>query len=111
MVPLVGNGIVTARAIYPFTLGANIGTCITAIVAALAIDGPNASLALQIAFVHFCYNLLAVLTIYGLAFLREWPPRLSYQLSLKVAEQKLYGIAYIVGVFFVIPLLVILLSR
>ncbi|WP_371194173.1 Na/Pi symporter [Glaciecola sp. SC05] len=109
MVPLVGNGIVTARAIYPFTLGANIGTCITAIIAALAVDGPNAGLALQIAFVHFCYNVLAVVTIYGIAFLREWPPNLSYQLSLKVAEQKMYGVAYIVGVFFVVPLAVILL--
>lgn len=108
MVPLVGNGIVTARSIYPFTLGANIGTCITAVIAALSITGPNASLALQIAFVHFSYNVLAVFVIYGLAFMREWPPSLSYQLSLKVAEQKLYGLAYIVGVFFVIPLLAIL---
>ncbi|MFC3121037.1 Na/Pi symporter [Agaribacter flavus] len=108
MVPLVGNGIVTARSIYPFTLGANIGTCITALIAALSITGPNADLALQIAFVHFCYNVLAVAVIYGLAFIREWPPRLSYQLSLKVAEQKVYGLAYIVGVFFVIPLAAVL---
>ncbi|MBT1450400.1 Na/Pi symporter [Glaciecola sp. XM2] len=108
MVPLVGNGILTARGIYPFTLGANIGTCITALIAALAVDGPNAVLALQVAIVHFCYNALAVLVIYGLAFLREWPPTISYQLSLKVAEQKLYGVAYIVGVFFVLPLLAIL---
>ncbi len=108
MVPLVGNGIVTARAIYPFTLGANIGTCITAVIAAMSITGPNANLALQIAFVHFSYNVLAVLVIYGLAFLREWPPNLSYQLSLKVAEQKFYGLAYIIGVFFILPLLAIL---
>ncbi|MEM0910423.1 MAG: Na/Pi symporter [Pseudomonadota bacterium] len=108
MVPLVGNGIVTARSIYPFTLGANIGTCITAVIAALSITGDNAGLALQIAFVHFSYNVLAVLVIYGIAFLREWPPTLSYQLSLKVAEQKLYGLAYIIGVFFVTPLLAIL---
>lgn len=108
MVPLVGSGIVTARSIYPFTLGANIGTCITAIIAALSISGENAGLALQIAFVHFCYNFFAVLIIFGLKFWREWPPSLSYQLSLKVAEQKLYGIAYIIGVFFVIPLMAIL---
>lgn len=104
MVPLVGNGVVTARSIYPFTLGANIGTCITAVIAALSITGPNAALALQIALVHFCYNTLAVLVIYGLAFWREWPPSLSYQLSLKVAEQKVYGLLYIVGVFFILPL-------
>lgn len=111
MVPLVGSGIVTARSIYPFTLGANIGTCITALIAALSFDGPTAALALQIALVHLCYNSLAVLVIYGLGFLRELPPNLSYQLSLKVAEQKLYGIAYIAGVFFVLPLTVILFLR
>jgi sodium-dependent phosphate cotransporter len=109
MVPLVGNGIVTARAIYPFTLGANIGTCITAVVAALSITGPNANLALQIAFVHFVYNSMAVLLIYGVSFWREWPPNLSYQLSLKVAERKAYAIAYIAGVFFIVPLLAIFL--
>ncbi|GAB54585.1 solute carrier family 34 [Glaciecola punicea ACAM 611] len=109
MVPLVGNGIVTARSIYPFTLGANIGTCITAVVAALSITGPNANLALQIAFVHFVYNSMAVLLIYGVSFWREWPPNLSYQLSLRVAEQKAYGIAYIAGVFFIVPLLAIFL--
>jgi sodium-dependent phosphate cotransporter len=104
LVPLVGNGIVTARSIYPFTLGANIGTCITALIAALAIVGPNSQLALQIAFVHLAYNLLAVVVIYGIALLREWPPKLSYQLSLKVAERKIYGLAYIIGVFFLVPL-------
>jgi sodium-dependent phosphate cotransporter len=109
MVPLVGNGIVTARAIYPFTLGSNIGTTITALIAALSITGDNASLALQIALVHLCYNVLAVTFIYGIPFLRELPPQLSYQLSLHVAEQKLYGVAYIAGVFFVIPLLAIFL--
>ncbi|MDT0593426.1 Na/Pi symporter [Glaciecola petra] len=108
MVPLVGTGVVTARSIYPFTLGANIGTCITAVIAALSITGPNASLALQIALVHFCYNTLAVLVIYGLAFWREWPPSLSYQLSLKVAEQKVYGLMYIIGVFFLLPLAAVL---
>jgi sodium-dependent phosphate cotransporter len=111
MVPLVGNGIVSARSIYPFTLGANIGTCITALIAALAIVGPNAMLALQIAFVHLSYNVLAVLVIYGLWFIREWPPSLSYRLSLKVAEQKMYGIAYIAGVFFLLPLGAVLLAR
>ena len=109
MVPLVGNGIVTARSIYPFTLGANIGTTITALIAALAVEGPNAILALQIAFVHLVYNTLAVLVIYGFALTRELPPSLSYKLSLKVAENKSYGLAYIAGIFFVIPLTAVFL--
>lgn len=109
MVPLVGNGIVTARSIYPFTLGANIGTTITAIIAAMAVSGPTAVLAMQIALVHFCYNALAVTLIYGLPFTREIPPTLSYRLSLLVAENKLWGITYIAGLFFILPLSVIFL--
>jgi sodium-dependent phosphate cotransporter len=109
MVPLVGNGIVTARSIYPFTLGSNIGTCITALLAAMAIGGPNAQLALQIAFVHLAYNISAVIVIFGIAYIREWPVDLSYQFSLKVAQQKMYGVAYIAGVFFVLPLTALLI--
>ena len=111
MVPLVGNGVLKARDIYPFTLGANIGTCITALIAALAITGVNAALALQIALVHLIYNSLAVLVIYGLSFLRYLPLDLSYKLSVKVAQRKILGVGYIAGLFFVLPLTVIFLTR
>lgn len=107
VVPLVGNGVLTARDIYPFTLGANIGTTITAFLAALAVTGENAGFALQIALVHMIYNFLGVTIIYGVKFLREIPLNLSYMLSLKVAEQKLYGLAYILTLFFVVPLSII----
>ncbi|UAA38295.1 Na/Pi symporter [Paraneptunicella aestuarii] len=107
VVPLVGNGVLTARDIYPFTLGANIGTCITALLAAIAVTGPNAGFALQIAFVHLMYNVLGVVVIYGVKFLRNIPLNLSYQLSVNVAEQKLYGLAYILTLFFILPLSII----
>lgn len=111
MVPLVGTGVLKARDIYPFTLGANIGTTITAIIAALGVSGEYATVALQIALVHFLYNFIAVIVIYGIPFLREIPPRLSYLLSLKVAENKFYGFAYILGLFFILPLGVIFVSQ
>ena len=65
IVPLVGNNVLTHRDIYPFVLGANIGTCITAMLAALAVTGENAGFALQIALVHLMYNVLGVTVIYG----------------------------------------------
>lgn len=111
MVPLVGNGVLTAKDIYPFTLGANIGTCITALIAALAITGDNAALALQIALVHLLYNVSAVVVIYGIVFLRNLPLNLSYQLSEKVSERKILGVAYIAGMFFVLPLSIIFATR
>lgn len=104
MVPLVGSNVLTARDIYPFTLGANIGTCITALIAALGVVGVNSGFALQIALVHLLYNALGVLLIYGLPVLREIPLALSYRLSVVAAERKLYGAAYIGGVFFALPL-------
>lgn len=110
VVPLVGNNVLTHRDIYPFVLGANIGTCITALLAALAVTGDNAGFALQIALVHLIYNILGVTIIYGVKFLRELPLLLSHKLSEKVAEQKLWGLAYIVGLFFVLPISVIFLT-
>ncbi|MCC2606876.1 Na/Pi symporter [Planctobacterium marinum] len=111
IVPLVGTNVLTHRDIYPFVLGANIGTCITALIAALAVTGANAGFALQIALVHLLYNVLGVLLIYGVKYLRELPILFSHQLSLKVADRKAWGLAYILGLFFVLPLSAILLTN
>lgn len=103
MVPLVGSGVFTVRDIYPFTLGANIGTCITALLAATAVSGDNSVFALQIAFVHLVYNVLGVLVIYGLPFLRGIPPYLAEKLAEVAAERKSIALGYILGVFFLAP--------
>ncbi|WP_394224406.1 Na/Pi symporter [Alteromonas gracilis] len=107
MVPLVGSGVLNARDVYPFTLGANIGTCITALIAAFGVVGVNSDVALQIALVHLLYNVLGVSVIYGIPLLRNIPLTYSYKLSVKVSEHKVYGLAYIGGLFFAAPLLVI----
>ena len=102
-VPLAGSGVFTTRDIYPFTLGANIGTCITALLAATAITGGNAVFALQIALVHLVYNLLGVIVIYGIPFLREIPLKGSAKLADVASEYKAVALAYILAVFFLIP--------
>lgn len=110
VVPLVGSGILKAKDIYPFTLGANVGTCITALIAALGVTGANAGFALQIAIVHLLYNVIGVTIIYGLPMLRNIPLDLSYKLSVMVADTKLYGVAYVGGLFFCMPLGIIFAS-
>lgn len=102
MVPLAGSGAFKIREIYPFTLGANIGTCVTAVLAATAVTG-NAQAALQIAFIHLIYNVLGVLVIYGLPFLRFFPVTAAEWLGAKAAENKTMALGYIVSVFFVVP--------
>lgn len=102
MVPLAGSNSFGLKEIYPFTLGANIGTCITAVLAATAVTG-NAQAALQIAFIHLTYNVLGVLVIYGLPFLRNLPVKSAEWMGAKVADHKPIALVYILTVFFVIP--------
>ncbi len=111
MVPLAGTGVFSLRDIYPFTLGANIGTCITALLAATAFSGDGAVFALQIALIHMTYNILGVVVIYGIPFLRELPIKGAEWLARISAEQKLYAAAYIVCVFFIVPLICVGLTQ
>lgn len=102
MVPLAGSGAFKLKDIYPFTLGANIGTCVTAVLAATAVTG-NAEAALQIAFIHLTYNILGVLVIYGLPMLRDLPVKAAELLGETAAENKFAALGYILAVFFVVP--------
>ncbi|MDJ0576904.1 MAG: Na/Pi symporter [Xenococcaceae cyanobacterium MO_234.B1] len=103
MVPLAGSGVFGLEQIYPFTLGANIGTCITALLAATAVSGAEAVPALEIALVHLLYNIFGVIVIYGIPFLCRLPILCAQSLAAVASERKFIALAYIIGVFFVIP--------
>ncbi|WP_313115278.1 Na/Pi symporter [Ectopseudomonas guguanensis] len=107
IVPLAGSGVFSLKQVYPFTLGTNIGTCVTALLAATAITGPTAEVAMQIALVHLLFNLLGILIIYALPLLRGVPPMIAEGLATLAQRSKLYVAAYIAGVFFALPLLLI----
>ena len=103
IVPLAGSGVIGLRQVYPFTLGANIGTTITALLAATAITGAAHAVAHQIAIAHFLYNLLGVIVIYGIPWLREIPITGAERLARIGSERKWLAIVYIICAFFVIP--------
>ena len=103
MVPLVGSGVFKPRDIYPFTLGANIGTTITALLAATALSGAGAAAGMQIALVHLFYNLLGVLVVYGLPFLREVPLNAAERLAEIATKRHSLAAAYVLTVFFIVP--------
>ncbi len=110
IVPLAGSGVLSLRQVYPFTLGANVGTCITALLAAMAVAGDNALLALQIALVHLFYNVLAVTLIYGIPLLRKVPILAAEALADRTVNNKFYGVAYMVVTFFILPTLLIIIT-
>ncbi|MCJ7857926.1 Na/Pi symporter [Corynebacterium kalidii] len=110
IVPLAGSGTFSLRQVYPFTLGANVGTTLTALIAAFAFTGPEAQFALQAALVHVLYNVFALLVIYGLPFLRWIPLAGASTLARLGARNKLYVAGWVIGVFLVLPAALILLT-
>ncbi|WP_421353572.1 Na/Pi cotransporter family protein [Aeromonas veronii] len=111
MIPLAGGGVFSTRQLYPFTLGANIGTTITALLAATAISGAGAQLALTIALVHVLFNVFAVVFIYGIPFLRDLPVRAAEGLARVGSENKLLALGYVAGLFFALPALMMVAAK
>ncbi|UFU03867.1 Na/Pi symporter [Ruania suaedae] len=107
MIPLAGSGTFTLRQVYPFTLGSNIGTTATALLAALGLSGVEASLGLQVALVHLLFNVTATLVIFGLPFLRSLPVVAAQWLAARSAENKSFAALWVLGVFVVVPGLLI----
>src|SRR5690606_23352059 len=67
LVPLVAAGILTVPNAFPITVGANIGTTITALIASLAVARPEG---LTIALVHTLFNVSALVLLYPIPKLR-----------------------------------------
>lgn len=109
-VPLVGSGTFTVKQIYPFTIGANIGTTLTALIAAFAFSGVEGQAALQAAYVHVLYNLFCAVVIFGIPFLRPIPVAAALWLARLGAANKLYIVTWVIGVFIAIPGLLLLVS-
>jgi sodium-dependent phosphate cotransporter len=107
MIPLASSGTFSLKQIYPFTVGANIGTTITALIAAFAFTGGDAVLALQAALVHVLFNVFAALVVFGLPALRQVPLRAATWLGNLAATNKIWAAAWVLGVFIGIPLALI----
>ena len=107
IIPLAGAGVLTLRQIYPFTIGANIGTTITAILAALTLNVT----ALVAAFAHLFFNLYGILIIYMNPLLRDIPINLANWISEVAIKNKFIPLVYLVCFFFLLPFLIILIGR
>ena len=100
LVPMAGAGVLGLNTILPVTIGANIGTTATALLAALA---GNAS-GLAIALVHFLFNVSGMLLWYVHPTMRQVPVKLCEGLANLTMRNRMHGIGYIAAVFFLLPL-------
>ena len=111
LVPMVGVGMVSLEAIFPLTLGANIGTTVTALLASMASSGEGAALGLQIALCHLLFNVMGILIWYPIPFMRRIPLGMARWLGEIVAKRRLFALVYVALVFFLIPLGIFALDR
>lgn len=105
IVPIVGAGLITLEQIFPYTLGANMGTTITAILAALVTGSP---FAIQVAFAHLIFNIFGIAIWYPLKVV---PITLAKLIGKSVARHRWLAFVYIAVIFIIIPVGLILLLR
>ncbi len=106
-VPLVASNRATLQKIFPFLIGANVGTTFTALIAAFSQN----ETALAIAICHVLFNLAGVFLFFPIKHIRNIPVWLAEKLGNMSQKNRLAGILYVLLVFFVMPLLILILSR
>jgi len=113
VVPLVGAGIISVRRCYPVTLGANLGTTVTAILASLATvsmaSGQTVNTAgVSAAFAHLMFNIYGIAVFYPL---RRLPIFCASRLADLAAKSRKWAPIFVFVVFFMVPLVLILVAR
>ncbi len=114
VVPLVGAGVLTLNQIYPYTLGANIGTTITAIFAGLAAAAlaagqgeaaqARAISGMAVAGGHLLFNIYGTCLFWPLKWI---PISLAEGFAAMATRRRLLAAVYILVIFFILPISVI----
>jgi sodium-dependent phosphate cotransporter len=102
LIPLTAAGVLTLRNAYPVTLGANVGTTITALLAALASSSPDA---LTVALTHTTFNVAGILILYVPVFVRGLPIYCAERLADFAVHRRIWAVGYVIGAFIALPLL------
>ncbi len=117
IVPLAGAGVLRLPQIFPFTIGANIGTTVTGLLAALAAGSaatvlpgedlpPLVVAGATVAFAHLLFNLAGALIFLPFAPIRALPVKFAEWLAELCLRSRVIPIVFIVLVFYIIPLVV-----
>ena len=103
LTPLAGAGLISLERAYPLTLGSNLGTTTTSILASFAAGGDNMRAALQIALVHLTFNVTGILLFYPIPWMR-WPIAVARALGNVTSQYRWFAVLYLALMFFIFPL-------
>jgi len=104
MVPLVAAGIVRLEQLFPLTIGANLGTTVTAMLAALATGNATA---ISVALSHVLFNATGAIALYPIPIVRRIPLALARGLGSVASRHRWLALLYVAFVFFGVPLLML----
>ena len=107
IVPLAATQKITLKQTFPFIMGANIGTTVTALIAALAISETAVSLAIS----HLIFNLIGTLLLFPIESIRNFPVFLAKKLGVYTISNWVVGFSYLIFTFFLMPFLLILIFK
>ncbi len=107
VVPLVAKKVVRLKSALPFILGANVGTTITAFIAAMF----NSNAAISIAIAHFLFNAIGVMIFFIIPYIKELPLFLANGLGQLTLRYRLAGFLYLLLTFFFIPFSLIYFNK
>ncbi|XP_023055679.1 sodium-dependent phosphate transport protein 2C [Piliocolobus tephrosceles] len=99
----MGVGVISLDRAYPLLLGSNIGTTTTALLAALASPADRMLSALQVALIHFFFNLAGILLWYLVPALRL-PIPLARHFGAVTARYRWVAGVYLLLGFLLLPL-------
>ncbi len=109
VVPIVAKRVIKLKHVAPFIMGANVGTTITAFLAALL--NSNSSSALSIAIAHFLFNFFGVIIFFPIPMLRMLPIKLANGMGMLTLKYRLAGLVYLLTTFFFVPFSLIYLNQ
>ncbi len=101
LVPMVGSGVLTIRNALPITMGANLGTTVTALFASLAVDFRAG---LVIALTHTLFNLFGILLFFPVRAIRNFPVTIAERFANLATDNRTIVALYVFGVFIGLPL-------
>jgi sodium-dependent phosphate cotransporter len=99
VVPLVATRKVNIQKAFPFIVGANIGTTLTTLLAALF----KSEAAITIAVVHILFNVIGTMIFLIVPFMRQIPISLAQRLGIAAMNNRSSALVYLLVMFFVLP--------
>jgi sodium-dependent phosphate cotransporter len=107
LVPLIATNKIRLINAFPFIIGANLGTTLTALIAASF----GSETAMSIAIAHFLFNFSGAILFMMSSVLRRTMVNFTKQFGITLAKKRVIGLAYVIVTFFLLPFILISIHK